>query len=336
MKKNKVLIVLLIMILVIILGILIFFITRSNQTIDNGKGNFDGAGSGRGGMAGAGAIDKSSDTELQNLINEVVDKYQVLTYEDEKTGKSLEYNLYIPENYDSSQEYPLILFMSDSSTTGKGAKAQLTQGYGGIIWASQEEQAKHPCFVLVPAASETLADDNFQTSDEADMIIRLIEQIENKYSINTDKVYTTGQSGGCMTSMYFSINYPNFFTAYLFVSGQWDNEGLRSIENQKFFYVVSAGDSKASAGWTELKSNFKEDNVNFGVATDWDAGWSNEEFDTAVAELLSEGYDINFAELKLGTTLPSGTATGTSEHMYSFDYVYKIEAIRDWLFKQTK
>lgn len=28
------------------------------------------------------------------------------------------------------------------------------QGYGGIIWATDEAQAKHPAFVLVPAFGE--------------------------------------------------------------------------------------------------------------------------------------------------------------------------------------
>jgi len=33
---------------------------------------------------------------------------------------------------------------------------------------------------------------------------------------------------------------------------------------------------------------------------------------------------------------PVGGGAGTSEHMYSFDYVYKIESVRDWLFAQVK
>ena len=41
------------------------------------------------------------------------------------------YNLYIPEDYDQRKSYPLVLFMADASTTGKGAEAPLKQGYGG-------------------------------------------------------------------------------------------------------------------------------------------------------------------------------------------------------------
>ena len=41
--------------------------------------------------------------------------------------------------------------------------------------------------------------------------------------------------------------------------------------------------------------------------------------------------------LKKGTTLTNGATGGMSgEHMTSFDYIYKIDAVRDWLFEQSK
>lgn len=111
------------------------------------------------GPAGMG-VDKSDDAELAAMVGQVVDRFQLLTYEDSESGKTLDYALFVPENYDASQQYPLMLFMSDGTTTGLGAKAQLTQGWGGLIWATETEQAKHPCFVLVPAATAAFALDD--------------------------------------------------------------------------------------------------------------------------------------------------------------------------------
>ena len=94
---------------------------------------------------GGAMVDKSNDKELQALIAETVDKFKVLTYIDEQTNDTMIYNLFIPDNYDSTKEYPLVMFIGDASTSQKEASVPLTQGYGGIIWASAKEQAKNPC-----------------------------------------------------------------------------------------------------------------------------------------------------------------------------------------------
>ena len=86
--------------------------------------------------------------------------------------------------------------------------------------------------------------------------MRLLRSLTETYSIDTDRIYTTGQSMGGMTSFHLSIAYPDFFAAYLFVGSQWDTGLLQGLENERFFYIVSAGDPKASAGQAELLLRF--------------------------------------------------------------------------------
>lgn len=50
-------------------------------------------------------------------------------------------------------------------------------------------------------------------------------------------------------------------------------------------------------------------------------------------EKASGGQDANFIRFELGTVLKDGN---TMEHMASFNYAYRIPAVRDWLFSQTK
>ena len=52
------------------------------------------------------------------------------------------------------------------------------------------------------------------------------------------------------------------------------------------------------------------------------------------AAMLEKGAPINIFEFETGTVLPEDGKG--SEHMYSFDYAYKVAAVRDWLFKQKK
>ncbi len=292
-------------------------------------------GNGRGGNGGG--IDKSGDAGLQAMIAEVAPKFRLMTYEDGETGISLQYQLYVPENYDGSQSYPLIQFIPDSSVVGKGADAVLTQGWGGLVWATEEEQSRHPAFVVVPVFTETVVDDNFNHSVQIDVAMRLLQSLTAEYSIDTNRIYTTGQSMGGMTSFHLSIEYPEFFAAYLFVGSQWNTSLLDGLEQKNFFYVVSAGDPKASAGQAELLALFETDGAAYSHA-EWSAQDDGETQKAAVSAMLSEGNNANFVTFTLGTTLAEGQTAGggAGEHMTSFDYAYKLEAVRDWLFEQAK
>ena len=86
-----------------------------------GRGGNSGPGGGQGGMRGGNGsgTDKSSDIKLQTMITEVAPKFQLHTYEDAETGTSLQYQLFIPENYDASQSYSMIQFRSEERRVGK-------------------------------------------------------------------------------------------------------------------------------------------------------------------------------------------------------------------------
>ena len=152
----------------------------------------EGGPGGRGGRGG-GSVDKSSDSELQSMIAETAPKFQLMTYEDAETGTTLQYQLYIPENYDPSRSYPLVQFIPDSSAVGRGTDFVLTQGWGGLIWATEAEQAKHPAFVVVPVFTETVVDDNFNHSAQIDVAMRLLQSLTETYSIPASPFPTEAQ-----------------------------------------------------------------------------------------------------------------------------------------------
>ncbi len=190
---------------------------RGNNAADgeNKQGN-------RAGGPGGGRTAVETDPNVLAVIEEGSEKFTQLTFKDEETGISLEYSLYVPEDYDENEKYPFIMFIPDSSGAGKSAKEIVEQYYGADIWVSEEEQEKHKSFVLVPAFSEVVVDDDWNTSDQIETAVKLVNALTEEYSIDTDRMYTTGQSMGCMTSLYLCSTHPELFTAYLFVSGQWD------------------------------------------------------------------------------------------------------------------
>ena len=175
--------------------------------------------------------------------------------------------------------------------------------------------------------------DDWSTSDEVEMTIRLLKSVIEQYNIDTDRLYTTGQSMGGMMSFYFNITHPDLFAASLFVSSQWDTTKMNDFGNKRFFYIVAGGDQKAYGGMKSLTSVLEQQKARIDSAS-WSAKLPKEEQERLAEQLIDKGGNVNFIKWETGSVLPeSGRGM---EHMASFDYAYKLAAVRDWLFNQTK
>ena len=189
-------------------------------------------------------INKDSDSMFVALKQETLGKFKQLTYNDKQTGKTMEYNLLVPEGVEGGEKLPLVLFMADASTAGKEVTAPLTQGYGALEFASNRDQQK--------------------------MTIRLLQTVCKEYNVDTNRLYTTGQSMGGMMSFYFNITHPDLFAASLFVSSQWDTSKMQDFGKKHFFYIVAGGDQKASGGMRDLAKVLKENDARVD-STSWSA-----------------------------------------------------------------
>ena len=105
-----------------------------------GPGGHGGHGGPGGGMGG---FQTENDPEIQEVIDGASSKFSQFTYTDSDTGEELEYSLYIPEDYDESMDYPMIMFIPDATGSGKSAAEIVEQYYGAAVWASDEDQEKH-------------------------------------------------------------------------------------------------------------------------------------------------------------------------------------------------
>ena len=278
-------------------------------------------------------IDKDSDSVFVALKKETLGKFKQFTFSDSQTGKTMEYNLLVPEGAEAGEKLPLVLFMADASTVGKEVTTPLTQGYGALEFASDRDQRLHPSFVLVPQYTDWAVQDDWSTTDEVEMTIRLLDAVCKEYNVDTSRLYTTGQSMGGMMSFYFNITHPDLFAASLFVSSQWDTSKMQDFGKKHFFYIVAGGDQKASGGMQDLTKVLRENEARIESAS-WSAKLPAEQQERMAKELISRGSGINFVKWETGSVLPeSGQGM---EHMASFDYGYKIAAVRDWLFQQSK
>ncbi len=277
--------------------------------------------------------------ELAELIKEVVPKFHQYEFIDTVGNDTIPYNLLVPANIKEGEKYPLVLFMADASTPGKDVLLPLTQGYGGLVWGTDEFQSEHPCFVVVPQYPYITVDNEWQTTPQVDGTVRLVESLTKNYPVDTNRLYTTGQSMGGMMSLYFNVKYPKFFAASLFVACQWDISKMREFEYYKFAYVAAGGDPGGSGGERQLEQLLSEQGAPFGHA-EWSARLPESEQDSLASKLLAEGYDKNFILFEGNTVLPEAQASqpiGPGEvHMASFNFAYRLSPVREWLFQQSK
>lgn len=276
--------------------------------------------------------------ELKTLIDDVVPLFKQYVYVNGR-GDSLQYNLFIPEDVKEGEKYPLVLFMADASTPGPNPLTPLIQGYGGLVWATPEFQKANPCYVLVPQYSYITVDNEWQTMPEVDETIELLNSIVSEKQVDANRLYTTGQSMGCMMSLYFNIKYPELFAASMFVSGQWDVAKMDGFKDKKFVYITALGDHESTGGANQLKELLKKEDASYVEAT-WSARLPQAEQDSLAAALLAKDCSRNFITFEGNTVLPADSKIPENApgavHMASFNHAYLLSPVCDWLFKQSK
>ena len=67
---------------------------------------------------------------------------------------------------------------------------------------------------------------------------------------------------------------------------------------------------------------------------EWSAKLPEAEQDKLANEMFAKDAPVNIIEFTPGSVLPDDGKG--SEHMYSFDYAYKLTAAREWLFRQHR
>lgn len=282
---------------------------------------------------GGPVIDKTGDSVLQDMIKSLVPRFEQLEYADSVTGKTLKYNLFTPKNAAGSKKLPLVLFMADASTPGADFVRPLTQGYGALVWATDEWQKAHPCYILVPQFSGVAVNDAYEHTEEVDAVIRLLNGIVADRGIDRQRLYTTGQSMGGMISMYYNIRYPSVFAASLFVDCHWDMAFADELVRHKFTFVTAGDAGKSFADIKAIEKAAERDAIKCEYAQ-WSAKLPQNEQDSLASAMLGKGAPVNIINFTPKSVLPADGKG--SEHMYSFDYAYKLTPVREWLFNQSR
>ncbi len=264
-------------------------------------------------ISAIGTVSNTLAEDEDTLIATYAGKFEQKTYSDPESGLSITYNLYLPEGYETSGVYPMVVFIGDSSCAGNDAAVSLTQGRGGLVWATEEWQSVYPTIVAVPTYPETILDDHggYTTTEYVELTKRYIDYMSGEYAVDTSRIYGTGQSMGCMTTLILASEYPDLYAACMFVDGQWDISALAGLETQAFVYFAAEDDTNAWNGAQEVMSMFDTGSVLYKYAQ-WDGTWSVDQLSAAAQELFTSDEDQYFISWAAGSIEPkSGGISGS-------------------------
>ena len=180
--------------------------------------------------------------------------YKSITAEGMST--TLNYRLYVPEDYDSKKKYPVLLFLHGYGERGSDNEAQLnigmmtnffTKGYykkfpailiaaqcpGDTQWAVQGYNGSYKI-------SDTPGKPTF--NEAIQLCKRAVDKTIEDYSVDTNRLYVTGLSMGGYGTWNIITHYPDYFAGAIPICGGGDPSKASRLVNTPIWCFHGSSD----------------------------------------------------------------------------------------------
>ncbi|MEJ2546138.1 MAG: alpha/beta hydrolase-fold protein [Calditrichaceae bacterium] len=156
------------------------------------------------------------------------------TYFESSYGK-LEYGFYIPESYDSTRTYPLIMYLH-----GMG-----NNYFVYLDWYNSDVQTENPCFVFTPRTPVSWADWSGwwdQLTEPMIAALHVMDSLISVYPVDTSRIYVYGISMGGEGTFDLLHKRPNKFAAAMSVCGGGQPFWAENISKTPFWMFHGSED----------------------------------------------------------------------------------------------
>src|SRR5699024_6776325 len=191
---------------------------------------------------------------LPFAVSGQITDFKAHSYED-SLGKTLNYRLLKPAHYDSTQSYPLVLFLHGAGERGSDNFSQLK--WGAAHFADPEMREKYPAFVLAPQVPEGEVWSSLPSAEEPSVFsaevpeqptrvmqltIELLEKLSHKYNVDSPRLYVTGLSMGGFGTFDLIERYPRKFAAAVPICGGGNLSRAFLLKDQPLWVFHGAQD----------------------------------------------------------------------------------------------
>jgi predicted peptidase len=179
-----------------------------------------------------------------------VDVFEAREFKD-FTGATLQYRLLVPQDYDPATKYPLVLFLHGAGERGDDNERQLVHGMGDL--AKSDMRGRHPAFVVAPqcpdgkrwvevpweADSHELPE---QASESLSLVLKLLEELSNEFSLDPNRIYVTGLSMGGFGAWDLLTRRPELVAAAIPICGGGDPKHVALFKGTPIWAFHGDGD----------------------------------------------------------------------------------------------
>lgn len=151
-------------------------------------------------------------------------------FHDSRNGNMLPYRIYIPNDYDSSNEYPVILFLHGAGEIGSdnehiGTAKKMFKNNGDLV-----SQA----IIVCPQSNGWWNLDREQVGDQKGTlgsVLHLLNEIKSTYSCDNGRIYVTGLSMGGYATWSLLQEYGDIFAAGIPICGGGNEYNVEKLVN---------------------------------------------------------------------------------------------------------
>lgn len=260
------------------------------------------------------------------VINDIVDEFEALTFHDMVTGIDMPYRMYAPA-LSEGEKAGLILFFHGGAEMGDDNYMQILRTQGAPMWGEKQQQERFKCFVLSPQypfpEHNWIDPDTYEAGKFLPVVYRLIKTYVETCPIDTKRMYASGMSMGAMCCWLINYRYPNMFAAMLCTVGQGDYERVSVLKDKPIWAWNAENDDKSAEGIAEIMNSFELEGAKV-VREFVDGTLPKEELEAFAARSLKKDAHIRHTQFAEGTL-------GEDWAHYGWKQVYPNQVVRDWL-----
>jgi len=140
-------------------------------------------------------------------------------------GIEHKYVVFVPHDYKSDQEYPVILFLHGSGETKGGSKQPVDVGIGPAIKAREKT---FPFITIIPQAEKRPWTAG---TPDGKMAMAILDEVQKEYKTDSKRLYLTGLSMGGFGTWSHAAQFPDKWAAIVPICGGGEPSSVEKFKH---------------------------------------------------------------------------------------------------------